>query len=72
MSVGGLTATQWIIPAALGLITVLGLLSALIGEGGIWWTFSWVALAVPCACSVVFLIRGITGPSRQSPRDLEI
>lgn len=50
----------------LALITVAGLLSALIGEGGIWWMVSWAALAVPCACCVAYLVRGVWGSAAQS------
>lgn len=53
----------WTIPTALALITMAGLLAALIGEGGVWWALSWVALAVPCVCSVFYLIRGTLGAS---------
>jgi hypothetical protein len=28
-------------------LTLLGLLSALLGEGGLWWLLSWVTLSVP-------------------------
>ena len=34
-------------PIALALLTAFGLLSALIGDGGIWWWLSWAALAAP-------------------------
>jgi hypothetical protein len=61
MTVTRATARQWTSPAALAVITVAGLLSALIGEGGIWWVLSWLALAVPCVCSVFYLIRGALG-----------
>jgi hypothetical protein len=37
----------WRWPALLAVLTVLGLLSALIGQTGFWWTFSWIALAAP-------------------------
>ncbi|UPJ48600.1 hypothetical protein IVB30_37130 [Bradyrhizobium sp. 200] len=63
MTVARSPARQWTGPIVLAVITVAGLLSALIGEGGIWWVFSWVALAVPCVCSVFYLIRGTLGPS---------
>jgi hypothetical protein len=39
----------WRWPAVLAMLTVFGLLSALIGQGGIWWALSWVALATPLA-----------------------
>jgi hypothetical protein len=61
MTVTRSTARQWIGPVVLAVITVAGLLSALIGEGGIWWMVSWVALAVPCVCGVFYLIRGGLG-----------
>ena len=38
---------QWGWPVALAVLTMFGLLSALIGEGGIWWALSWIALTVP-------------------------
>ena len=40
---------QWRWPLAIGALTVAGLVAALIGEGGIWWPTSWIALAVPLA-----------------------
>ncbi|WP_141688110.1 hypothetical protein [Bradyrhizobium paxllaeri] len=61
---------QWTSPAVLAVITVAGL-SALIGEGGIWWAFSWVALAVPCVCSVFYFIRGAFGAPAPSAIDGE-
>ncbi|WP_061029471.1 hypothetical protein [Bradyrhizobium sp. CCH5-F6] len=57
--------TPWTIPALLALVTLFGLLAALIGEGGIWWPLSWATLTVPCACSVYYLVRGLT--PRQKP-----
>lgn len=38
---------QWLWPIVLAVVTVFGLLAALIGEGGVWWALSWLALAVP-------------------------
>jgi hypothetical protein len=40
-------AAQWGWPIGLAVLTLFGLLSALIGDGGIWWWLSWAALAVP-------------------------
>ncbi len=37
----------WRWPMMLAVLTVFGLLSALLGQGGIWWALSWVALASP-------------------------
>lgn len=38
---------QWRWPVGLALLTLFGLLSALLGDGGIWWCLSWVALGAP-------------------------
>jgi hypothetical protein len=54
----------WTIPALLALVTLVGLLAALIGEGGVWWALSWATLAVPCALSFYYLVRGLL-PARQ-------
>lgn len=40
-------AFVWRWPVILAAATVLGLGSALLGEGGVWWQLSWVALALP-------------------------
>ncbi len=40
-------ARQWSLPLALAVLTTFGLLSALLGEGGVWWWLSWFALAMP-------------------------
>jgi hypothetical protein len=37
----------WRWPIVLAALMAFGLLSALLGQGGIWWVLSWVALAVP-------------------------
>lgn len=37
----------WRWPLVLAALSVFGLLSALLGQGGIWWVLSWFALAVP-------------------------
>jgi hypothetical protein len=37
----------WRWPLGLAVLTLLGLLSALLGEGGAWWVLSWLALATP-------------------------
>jgi hypothetical protein len=38
---------QWGWPIGLALLTLFGLLCALLGEGGLWWWVSWAALAIP-------------------------
>ncbi len=37
----------WRWPLAVALLITFGLLSALLGQGGVWWLLSWVALAIP-------------------------
>lgn len=39
----------WRWPAALAVLVTFGLLSALLGQGGIWWVLSWITLAMPLA-----------------------
>jgi len=43
----------WRWPITLAALTLFGLLSALLGEGGVWWALSWTALAVPLLVIVV-------------------
>ena len=40
-------ASQWRWPILLAVVTLVGLLSALLGEGGVWWWLSWAALSTP-------------------------
>ncbi|MBN8872358.1 MAG: hypothetical protein J0H67_05955 [Rhodospirillales bacterium] len=47
----------WRGPLAMGALTVFGLLSALLGQDGVWLWLAWIALAVPIATVVLFLIR---------------
>lgn len=47
----------WRWPLVLGALIVFGLLSALLGQGGIWWGLSWIALAMPLALIVVCIVR---------------
>lgn len=58
--------TLWTVPASLAVVTLFGLLAALIGEGGIWWALSWATLTVPCVCSFYYLVRGLL-PQRTDP-----
>jgi hypothetical protein len=41
----------------MAVLTVVGLVSALLGEGGVWWGLSWVALAIPLAVMAVCVVR---------------
>jgi hypothetical protein len=43
----------WRWPAALAALTVFGLLSALLGQGGIWWVLSWIALSMPLVTAAI-------------------
>jgi len=47
----------WRWPLVLGVLTVCGLVSALLGEGGMWWIFCWIALAAPLTVIVVCVSR---------------
>jgi hypothetical protein len=44
----------WAIPTVLAVITVLGLLSALLGEHWVWKACAWTLLTVPVATSCWF------------------
>ncbi len=37
----------WRWPIVLAVLTAFGLLAALLGQGGVWWALSWIALAIP-------------------------
>jgi hypothetical protein len=51
---------QWLRPIVFAVVTVFGLLAALIGEGGIWWALSWLMLAVPLVMIVYYSISAMT------------
>lgn len=53
----------WPWPIALGLLTTFGLLSALLGQHGIWLALSWAALSIPLIVTVICLIRAWRKPS---------
>lgn len=46
----------WRWPAVLACLTVFGLLSALLGQGGIWWVLSWIALGTLLAVIAYFIL----------------
>lgn len=48
---------QWGWPAVLAVLTMFGLLSALLGQGGIWWVLSWIALALPLLVALRHILR---------------
>jgi hypothetical protein len=45
------------IPALLALATLFGLLSALLGQGGVWHVLAWIALCIPLAVLARHLVR---------------
>lgn len=53
----------WPWPIALGLLTTFGLLSALLGQHGVWLALSWAALSIPLIVTVICLIRAWRRPS---------
>lgn len=53
----------WPWPIALGLLTTFGLLSALLGQHGVWLALSWATLSIPFIVTVICLIRAWRGPS---------
>ncbi len=52
----------WRWPLLLAVLVVFGLLSALLGQGGVWWVASWVALAIPLVLIVVCIARRRRAP----------
>ena len=54
----------WRWPSAFAALSVFGLLSALLGQGGIWWVLSWIALAIPIGVIAYFSCLGRTRPDR--------
>lgn len=57
------SVTVWPWPIALGLLTAFGLLSALLGQHGVWLALSWAALSIPLIVTVICLIRAWRRPS---------
>lgn len=51
--------TGWRWPLVLAVLTVIGLLSALLGEGGLFWMLSWLALSVPLLVMVWAVLRSL-------------
>lgn len=58
------TAQIFAAPLAIGVITALGLTTALLGDG-LWDWISWIALALPVVVAVVYWQ---IGPKRAEPR----
>jgi len=49
------------VPALLALATLFGLLSALLGQGGVWHVLAWIAPILPLGVLVWHLIRSAQG-----------
>jgi hypothetical protein len=47
----------WRWPLLMAVLTVVGLVSALLGEGGVWWGLSWAALAIPLVVMAACVVR---------------
>jgi len=47
----------WRWPLLIGTLTVVGLVSALLGEGGLWWWICWIALSLPLAAIAFGILR---------------
>ena len=55
------TRQIWGMPIAIGMLSAVGLLSALLGDG-IWDALSWAALATPVAASLWHVGRALGAP----------
>ncbi|MFW7268153.1 hypothetical protein ACMAUO_09270 [Gluconacetobacter sp. Hr-1-5] len=53
----------WPWPIMLGVLTLFGLLSALLGQRGIWLPVSWAALSIPLIVAFTCLARAFLAPS---------
>jgi hypothetical protein len=47
----------WRWPIVLAILITIGLVSALLGEGGVWWLLSWVSLCAPLAVIGIAIFR---------------
>ncbi|NHN89431.1 hypothetical protein [Acetobacter conturbans] len=68
VSVSRPTVAVWPWPIALGLLTTFGLLSALLGQHGIWLALSWASLSLPLIVTVICLLRAWSRPSVKGGR----
>jgi hypothetical protein len=53
----------WLVPIILGVISAIGLLSALTGDS-IWDLFSWITLGIPLLVGAYFLNKHLRGIKR--------
>lgn len=47
----------WLWPMVLAAATVVGLIAALLGEGGAWWVASWIGVAAPLLVAAWKIVR---------------
>ncbi len=59
MSIPQTTKQIWAVPMVLGIVSAIGLVSALVGDG-IWDALSWVALAAPIAAVLWSAARAVS------------
>lgn len=59
MSVPQTTSQIWAAPIVLGIVSAIGLVSALLGDG-IWDELSWLALTAPIAAVLWSVVRAIS------------
>mgnify|MGYP003583954575 CR=1 FL=1 len=50
----------WRWPLVLAVLTLVGLLSALLGDGGPFWLMSWIALSIPLLAIALAVLRSLT------------
>ncbi|OPY99564.1 hypothetical protein A5906_28130 [Bradyrhizobium sacchari] len=50
-------ALIWRWPVLLAVLSLFGLLSALLGQTGVWLPLSWIALATPLAVAAICVVR---------------
>lgn len=50
----------WRWPLVLAVLTLVGLLSALLGDGGPFWLVSWIALSIPLLAIALAVLRSLT------------
>ena len=67
-SLQGSSGRIWLWPALIAVLTVFGLLAALLGQSSVWSMCSWIALAVPLAVIICFVVREPARWGEEKPR----
>lgn len=47
---------QWLWPIVLAVVTIAGVIAALVGESGLWWASSWLMMSVPLVVMAYYLM----------------